>query len=146
MAIIFTAQGIPFIQSGSEFLKTKQGDHNSYKSNDYINSIKWSDKERFIDVFKYNKGLIEIRKNLPHFKIKDPKIIKSNATFIFGGNNESCGVLLQHINLNDFGKGEVLVIYNGTNIENYNVTSYAPLAQNGYWNIIANESTAGMKV
>ena len=35
-------------------------------------------------------------------KIKDPKIIKSNATFIFGGNNESCGVLLQHINLNDF--------------------------------------------
>ena len=46
ISIIFSSQGIPFIQYGSEFLRTKQGDHNSYKSNDEINSIKWSDKNK----------------------------------------------------------------------------------------------------
>ena len=93
---------IPFIQYGAEFLKTKQGDHNSYKSNDDINSIKWYDKEKFIDVFNYNKGLIEIRRSLPHFRLRDTELIKNNINFIFAGNSENCGVLIQHINLNNY--------------------------------------------
>ena len=146
MSIIFSSQGIPFIQYGAEFLKTKQGDHNSYKSNDDINSIKWYDKEKFIDVFNYNKGLIEIRRSLPHFRLRDTELIKNNINFIFAGNSENCGVLIQHINLNNYDKGEVVVIYNGTNIDNYDVNSYVPSSSSGYWNIIANENSAGMKI
>lgn len=146
MSIIFSAQGIPFIQYGAEFLKTKQGDHNSYKSSDDINSIKWYDKEKYIDVFNYNKGLIEIRRGLPHFKVGDPDIIKNNINYIFAGNSENCGVLIQHINLNNYGKGEVVVIYNSTNIDNYDVNSYVPSSSSGYWNIIANDNTAGMRI
>lgn len=76
IGILMTAQGIPFIQEGSEILRTKQGDHNSYKSDDFINAIKWSDKIKYIQVFNYYKGLIEIRKELPFFKIGDSEIIK----------------------------------------------------------------------
>src|SRR5262245_12213244 len=43
-AIIFTSMGIPFIQCGQEFLRTKGGDHNSYDKPDSVNMIRWHDK------------------------------------------------------------------------------------------------------
>ena len=144
LSILFTAQGIPFIQYGSEFLKTKQGDHNSYKSTDEVNSIKWSDKSDFIDVFNYLKGLIEIRKTLPHFTIGDAGIIKNKAKFTFA-NNENSGVIINHIDLSDYNEGEVIVIYNATSINDYDVNSYIPTSKTGYWNIIANDKVSGIK-
>lgn len=144
LSILFTAQGIPFIQYGSEFLKTKQGDHNSYKSTDEVNSIKWSDKNDFIDVFNYLKGLIQIRKTLPHFTIGDAGIIKNKAKFTFA-NNENSGVIINHIDLSDYNEGEVIVIYNATSINDYDVNSYIPTSKTGYWNIIANDKVSGIK-
>jgi pullulanase len=41
---IFTSQGVPFIQAGQEFLRTKGGDHNSYDKPDAVNMIRWRDK------------------------------------------------------------------------------------------------------
>lgn len=61
-AIIFLSQGIPFIQAGQEFLRSKGGDENSYQSSDEINSIKWNSKTKYYDVFSYYRGLIEFRK------------------------------------------------------------------------------------
>ncbi len=39
--IIFLGRGTPFMLAGEEFLRTKQGDHNSYKSSDEINNLDW---------------------------------------------------------------------------------------------------------
>ena len=39
LSIILLSQGIPFIQGGAEILRTKNGDHNSYKSSDNIFSL-----------------------------------------------------------------------------------------------------------
>ena len=39
--IIFLGKGTPFMLAGEEFLRTKQGDHNSYKSSDEINNLDW---------------------------------------------------------------------------------------------------------
>lgn len=61
-AIIFLSQGIPFIQAGQEFLRSKDGDENSYKSSDEINCIKWDTKSKYHDVFRYYCGLIQFRK------------------------------------------------------------------------------------
>ena len=146
LAILFTAQGIPFIQHGSEFLRTKQGDHNSYRSSDEINSIKWSDKYRFRDVFNYIKGLIDIRKKLPYFNIDNVEIIKNKAKFIFANNNENSGVIINHIDLSEYDNGEIIVIYNATDIDNYDVNSYIPISKTGYWNIIANDKISGLKI
>lgn len=146
MGILLTAQGIPFIQYGSEILKTKQGDHNSYKSSDDINSIKWTDKEKFIDVFNYNKGLISIRKNLPYFNIGDPEIIKNKAKFIFANNNENSGVIIYHIDLNEYNQGEAVVIFNASNIDYYDVNAYVPAPKCGYWYVIADDKNAGLNI
>ena len=39
--IIFLGKGTPFMLAGEEFLRTKQGDHNSYNSSDEINNLDW---------------------------------------------------------------------------------------------------------
>ena len=43
-AIILTSQGIPFFQAGQEFLRTKGGNNNSYKSGDTVNKLDWTRK------------------------------------------------------------------------------------------------------
>ena len=68
LGIILTAQGIPFLHSGVEFLRSKQGDHNSYKSSDSINKINWAHKIKYYEVFNYIKGLINIRKSHKAFR------------------------------------------------------------------------------
>ena len=61
-AFIFLSQGTPFINGGQEFLRTKQGDENSYKSSDTINAIDLSFKTTYSDVYNTYKGLIALRK------------------------------------------------------------------------------------
>lgn len=60
-SVVYTSQGIPFILSGEEILRSKGGDHNSYKSSDEVNAIKWDEMNS--EVYEYYKGLIEFRKN-----------------------------------------------------------------------------------
>ena len=66
-AFVFLAQGTPFINGGQEFMRTKQGDENSYISKDEINQIDLSYKEKFSDVYKVYKGLIALRKSTDAF-------------------------------------------------------------------------------
>ena len=39
--ILFLGKGTPFMLAGEEMLRTKQGDHNSYKSSDAVNNLDW---------------------------------------------------------------------------------------------------------
>lgn len=62
-SFVLLAQGTPFINGGQEFLRTKNGDENSYKSSDSINQISLNLKERYNTVYNIYKGLINLRKN-----------------------------------------------------------------------------------
>lgn len=66
-AFVFLAQGTPFINGGQEFMRTKQGDEDSYQSKDEINQIDLGFKETFNDVYKVYKGLIALRKSSDAF-------------------------------------------------------------------------------
>ena len=61
-ALVFLAQGTPFINGGQEFMRTKNGDHNSYKSTDKINAIDLTFATTNADVLAVYKGLIALRK------------------------------------------------------------------------------------
>ncbi|MEM9930303.1 MAG: type I pullulanase, partial [Bacteroidota bacterium] len=69
LAIVLTSQGIPFLHAGSEMLRTKNGDENSYKSSDGVNMIKWGAKRSEKITFDYVKDLIELRKEHPAFRL-----------------------------------------------------------------------------
>ncbi|MGL5937648.1 MAG: type I pullulanase [Phocaeicola sp.] len=79
---VFTSQGIPFIYAGEEVMRDKQGVHNSYKSPDAINQIDWSFKSKNNDVFNYYKGLIELRKNHPAFRMASADLVREKLVFL----------------------------------------------------------------
>ncbi len=81
--ILLTAQGIPFIHAGSEFLRTKFGDHNSYQSPDSVNQIDWSLKQSHNSLFQYVKKLIALRKAHPVFRLRCVTEVTKRVKFHF---------------------------------------------------------------
>ncbi len=78
--IILVSQGIPFLHSGVEFMRDKNGDHNSYKSTGGVNDIKWGNKKTYKEVFDYYKGMIEMRKAHPAFRMTTKDQVFSNVS------------------------------------------------------------------
>lgn len=145
--IIFTSQGIPFIQAGAEFLRTKEGDHNSYRSPDSVNALKWEDKEKYIKVFDYYKGLVDLRKRHKAFSMEDPIDIRDNLDVYFYEGNDTSGVIIAHFKNNANGDlwKNIVVIYNGTTINEYNINTSMPKSTTGKWNIVGNSESIGLE-
>ena len=80
--MVFTSQGVPFIYAGEEVLRDKKGVHNSYKSPDYINAIDWTNKDRYPQVFDYYRGLMELRRNHPAFRMADASMVRQHLEYI----------------------------------------------------------------
>ncbi len=81
-AALFTSQGIPFIQAGQEFLRTKGGDHNSYDKPDAINMIRWREKLEHRDVCEYYQGLIALRRAHPLFRLTTAEDVRRAVKFL----------------------------------------------------------------
>jgi pullulanase len=81
-SLIFLAQGTAFIQAGQEFLRSKDGDHNSYRSSDAVNSLKWAERAKQKVTVEYYKGLIALRKAHPAFRMNTPSAISANLKFL----------------------------------------------------------------
>ena len=79
---VFTSQGVPFMLSGEELLRTKQGVHNSFESPDSINHLDWSNKEKYPQVFNYYKNLITMRKNHQAFRLGSASLVRENLEFL----------------------------------------------------------------
>ncbi|ASV31182.1 type I pullulanase [Maribacter cobaltidurans] len=109
-AIVLTSQGIPFLHAGVEFLRSKNGEHNSYNLPDSVNQIDWNQKVKNMDVFNYYKNLISLRKKHPAFSISNGNEVQEHLKFQTVKN----GVISFSLdnNANDDSWKEILVIYN----------------------------------
>lgn len=81
-AAVFTSQGVPFIQAGQEFLRTKGGDHNSYDKPDAVNMIRWRDKLEHRDIYEYYQGLIALRRAHPLFRLETAEQVRRAVWFL----------------------------------------------------------------
>ncbi|WP_026647354.1 alpha-amylase family glycosyl hydrolase [Bifidobacterium minimum] len=81
-SLVTLSQGIPFIQLGQEFLRTKGGDGNSYNSGDSVNAIDWDRTTTYKDSVDYVKGLLALRKNTAAFRMSSYDDISKNATIL----------------------------------------------------------------
>lgn len=88
LGIVLTAQGIPFLHAGTEFCRSKKGVENSFESPDSINSIPWNLKTRNLGVVAYVKGLIELRKLHPAFRMPTAELIAKHLEFLKSPNPE----------------------------------------------------------
>lgn len=81
-AILLTSQGVPFITSGDEMLRSKNLNNNSYNAPDSINQIKWANESTNSDVANYFKGLIQLRKEHPAFRMTNYTDINSHLDWL----------------------------------------------------------------
>ena len=79
---VFTSQGVPFMLSGEELLRTKLGVHNSFESPDSINHLDWSNKTKYPQVFDYYKNLIALRKHHPAFRLGNADLVRKHLEFL----------------------------------------------------------------
>jgi pullulanase len=79
---VFTSQGVPFMLSGEELLRTKQGVHNSFESPDSINHLDWGNKAKYPQVFDYYKNLIALRKHHPAFRLGSADLVRKHLEFL----------------------------------------------------------------
>jgi pullulanase len=81
-AIVLLSQGIPFLHSGQEFYRTKQGVDNSYNAPDSINQIDWKRKSEHEDDVRYVQGLIQLRKSHRAFRFTTEAEINHHLFFL----------------------------------------------------------------
>ncbi|BAP54563.1 alpha amylase [Thioploca ingrica] len=129
--MILTSQGIPFIHAGEEMLRTKEGDHNSYKSPDSINKIRWNWKAENEKIFKYYKDVIALRRAHPGLRMNSWDEIDANIKT----SKPRYGVVVNQINAaaNSDEWKKIIVIYNSADTYTY------PLPA-GIWHVAIEKS------
>jgi pullulanase len=137
-AIIFTSQGIAFLAGGEEFLRTKQGNYNSYNAGDEVNQLKWSRKTEYYKTFLFYQGLIELRKKHPAFRLKDAHQIRKHLQFLSTPDNTVGFLLREHAN-NDLWT-DIVVLYNANQ---ESVTFKLPQQDN--WKVVVSDDSSGVK-
>ena len=69
--IYLTSFGLPFLQAGEEFARTKKGQGNSYRSSPALNRLDWHRAEQFHSLVDYYRGLIGLRAAFPRLGALD---------------------------------------------------------------------------
>ncbi|MFD1910308.1 hypothetical protein ACFSQ7_49715 [Paenibacillus rhizoplanae] len=80
-AMVLTSQGIPFIHAGQEFLRTKGGVENSYKSAVEVNWLDWERCAEQAESVAYMKQLIALRAAHPAFRLRTAEEIRDHLVF-----------------------------------------------------------------
>lgn len=133
-SILLTSQGIPFLHAGQEFMRTKYGDHNSYKSPDSINQMDWLRRATFNNEVDYMKGLIELRKKYSAFRMTSADQIKTHVSFIDAPKNTVTYTI-------EGNKHEYFTVAHNANREAVEIT----LPFKGPWKVLVDGKQAGSK-
>ncbi len=142
LAAAFTilSQGVPFFQAGEEMLRTKPAkkgkfDHNSYRSPDRVNSLKWDtlDQELYQKNVAYYQGLIAFRKAHPSLRLSTAQEVARNVHPIRYPNPHVTAFRVEE------AEEELLLVFNADAR-----TVHVPLPE-GTWNITIRDDIAGTK-
>lgn len=138
-SIAVLSQGVPFIQAGQEFLRSKGGDDNSYKSDDATNSLKWSTKLKYSSTVNYYKGLFALRAAHPAFRMATTATLKAHLKFL----KESDTLIAYSLDGKAVGdKAKTIVVIHNADAASATFT----LPNSSSWNVLAKGSQIGTKV
>ncbi len=130
-ALSLTSQGMSFLHAGVEFCRTKNGDHNSYRSPDEINQLDWNRKQEFQDVFQYYSALIGLRRNVPALRMRSSDEIRRHLRF-----SPVCGVGLISYGIEGYPgetRWETMQLIFNASVK----TVCAELMRPGKWTVVA---------
>lgn len=118
LTIVLTSQGIPFLHAGSEFLRSKFGEENSYNKGDSVNAIRWGLKTKNKGLHEKIVSLISMRKEHGAFRLTNNRFVTSSIRFF---DTQIEGVIMYKLNMEYFREtkkdtwSNCLMIFNGTN-------------------------------
>ncbi len=143
-AIIMLSQGTPFFQAGEEMLRSKpledgKFEHNSYKSPDSLNSIKWDvlTDPLYSDVPEYYAGLIAFRKAHPALRMTSAEEVAEHISMLPG---LEFNVVACHITAGANGEeNEIIAIFNPR------ANDTVVTLPEGEWTIYIKADTAGIE-
>ena len=128
---VMTAQGLPFMNAGTEFARSKYGDANSYRTSDKINAIDWTRLEQWGGEADYYAGLIKIRKAFSPFKDSKADAITTIST------SNPVAYSISNTKAGEWSKAVVIMNNNKTDSKTVNLPS-------GTWTVVANDKKAGV--
>ncbi len=144
--VVLTSQGVSFLQLGQDFLRTKPKDetgkvfdHNSYKSSDFTNSIKWDRKTKYKDVYEYYKGLIAFRNAHSGLRMVTANEVNDNLKFMDDLDKNMVGYTINN-NANNDLSSKIVVVYNA------NKEAKKVNLPHGKWDVFVDNQNAGTKV
>lgn len=127
-AINILNEGVPFLQVGQGFGRTKQGDGNSYRSGDKINNINWNLESKFPWAVTYEKALLQLRNSDPAFRMTSFNDMNNNMKWVEIGSNN--GVIGYELTSPSTGKKYIIAYSN--NQGSQQLTGIP----NGNWNVL----------
>ena len=151
-AIYMTAQGIPFIHAGEEFLREKLDENgkrieNSYNSSDFVNKIRWEllEDADHAAVTEYYRGLIRFRKAHAALRLSDAKAVAENVTYKWITNELVLFDIRGSESITDEISKRILVIFNATT-EAKEIDLTAHDIDAAEWSVYVNDRFAGTEV
>ncbi|MDR2661348.1 MAG: type I pullulanase [Lactobacillaceae bacterium] len=89
-SLVFLSRGVPFIEIGQEFMRSKLGNFNSYNAGDFVNAVNWGLKEKNSDLVDFISKIINFRlstslisNNYDEIKESTDVIKSSNGLIVF---------------------------------------------------------------
>ena len=110
-SMVLLSRGMPFIQLGQEFLRTKNGNGNSYNAGDKDNALDWNRATEKSDSVNYFRGLLKLRKSIKSLRDFDYATINKNMKMIAGTPDGVIAYTLKD------GDKQYVVVFNANNAE-----------------------------
>ncbi|MCA1030795.1 type I pullulanase [Bacillus timonensis] len=117
-AIVLTSQGISFIHAGQEFMRTKGGNENSYKSSTEVNQLDWERCAENEQEVEFMRRLISLRKIHSAFRMTSADQIREHLFFEESPSNCVAYSIRNHANGN---KAKHLFIIHNANREDVTI-------------------------
>lgn len=127
-AITILNEGVPYVQVGQGFGRSKNGDGNSYRSGDKVNNIHWDTQDDRTWATAYEKALIQLRNSDPAFRMTTYGDMNSNMKWI--EINNSNGVIGYELTSPQTGKKYIIAYSN--NASGQQLTN----VPNGNWKVL----------
>ena len=109
-AITILNEGVPFVQVGQGFGRSKNGDGNSYRSGDKVNNIHWDTQDGRTWATAYEKALIQLRNSDPAFRMTSYSDMNNNMKWIEINNDN--GVIGYELTSPETGKKYIIAYSN----------------------------------
>ena len=134
--IYLTSFGLPFLQAGEEFARTKKGVGNSYRSSPALNRLDWERAEKYHPLVDYYRGLLALRAKFPRLGGADRNA--PDALQFFSLEQPLVGWMLPAVWGDGAAWGALCVFYNPTE------TSRTVPLPGGRWQLLSDGTSSSL--